>query len=100
MEADDRGLRSGAEAARIENLLKETGRRKAAVEEEGGFERECFGREMGGERVVEEVKSCRDCAIMRGISNLEKEMGIEKMEMVIKAERGTEIPKVYELFWC
>lgn len=63
MEADGEGLRSGVEDALIEDLVKVKGKRKVAVEGEG-FERECLGREMAGER-VEEVKSCRDCVIVK-----------------------------------
>ena len=64
VKADDRGLESGEEEALIDDFVKERGKRKAAVDGEG-FERECLEREMPGERVAE-VKSCRDCVIVRG----------------------------------
>lgn len=59
MEEDERGLRSEEEEALIEDLEKEKGKRKAAEEEEG-LEMECLGREM-----AEEVKSWRDCVIVK-----------------------------------
>lgn len=86
MEEDERGLRSGEEEARIEDLEKEKGKRRAAEEGEG-FERECLGREMPGER-AEEVKSCRDCVIVKGNREFgEREWENSETEMEINAER-------------
>lgn len=61
MEDAGRGLRSGEEEARIDDLVRVKGKRKAAVEG-ADFGSEFLVRERVGERVVV-VKSCRDCAI-------------------------------------
>lgn len=88
MEEDERGLRSEEEAL-IEDLEKEKGKRKAAVEEKG-LEMECLGREM-----AEEVKSWRDCVIVKGNGGIWRK-GMEefrKRRSVINAGRETEMPK-------